>query len=162
MAERVLRPAPLTAAAFAPFGDVLEATGAPDMVINAGRCGRFHDRARLDFGDGRAGLSLFRADACPLPHVFDLVERHPLGSQAFLPLSDDPFLVIVAEDADGQPGRPRAFLSAPGQGVNLLRGTWHGVLTPLVDATFAVLDRVGDGVNLQEHRYGTPWSVAPP
>ena len=54
---------PLTAAAFRSFGDVIEAGGAPDMLINEGLCGRFHDRARLDFTDGRAGLSLFDAEA---------------------------------------------------------------------------------------------------
>ncbi len=158
--HRRLIAAPLTADAFAPFGDVLEAVGSPDRLINAGLCERFHDRARLDFGpDGRAGLSIFRAVPRSLPYRFDLLERHPDGSQAFLPLSADPFLVIVAPDAGGMPGAPRAFLSAPGQGVNLLRGTWHGVLTPLAaPGLFAVLDRIGPGANLQEHR-GGPWEV---
>jgi len=152
---------PLTAGAFAPFGDVLEATGDPDRLINEGMCERFHDRARLDFGpDGRAGLSIFRAVPRELPYRFDLLERHPDGSQAFLPLSEAPFLVIVAPDAGGRPGAPQAFLTAPGQGVNLLRGTWHGVLTPLSPpGLFAVLDRIGPGANLEEHRLDRPVTV---
>ena len=159
---RTLRPDPLTPAAFAPFGDVLEAAGAPDRIINEGLCGRFHDRARLDFGDGRAGISVFRADYRVLPYPFSLVERHPEGSQAFLPLSADPFLVIVAPDEGGRPGAPRAFLTAPGQGVNYLRGTWHGVLAPLAaPGLFAVVDRIGPGANLEEHRYPEPWVVVP-
>ncbi len=148
-----IRAEPLTAAAFAPFGDVLDTAGDPDRIINAGLCGRWHDRARLDFGsDGRAGISVFRSETRSLPYRVDLVERHPLGSQAFIPMTADPFLVVVAEDDRGTPVRLRAFLTAPGQGINLLRNTWHGVLTPLAPpGLFAVIDRIGPGPNLEEY-----------
>ena len=155
-----IRTEPLSAAAFAPFGDVLEAAGPPDKVINRGLCGRWHDGARLDFGDGRAGISLFRAEPRSLPYRLEMVEQHPDGSQAFLPMGPEPFLVIVAPDEDGNAGTPRAFLTAPGQGVNLLRGTWHGVLTPLhPPGLFAVVDRIGPGANLYEHWYEAPFTV---
>ncbi|TVQ57211.1 MAG: ureidoglycolate lyase [Rhodobacteraceae bacterium] len=158
--SRTITPEPLTAEAFAPFGEVLEAEGAPDRLINDGRCGRFHDRARLDFGDGRAGVSLFLSEPRSLPLAVDLIERHPEGSQAFIPMTQAPFLVVVAPDAGGEPGRPRAFLTAPGQGVNLRRGTWHGVLTPLsAPGLFAVVDRIGPGANLEERRLAEPWIV---
>ena len=151
---------PLTAEAFAPFGDVLDTAGTPDKMINQGLCGRYHDRATLDFGDGRAGISVFDAEPRALPLVLDMVERHPEGSQAFVPMSRKPFLVIVAPDEDGRPGRPRAFRTAPGQGVNYHRGTWHGVLTPLFGpGLFAVVDRIGAGDNLQEHWFDTPYRV---
>ncbi len=152
---------PLTAAAFAPFGDVLEASGEPDKVINDGWCDRFHDRARMDFGPGgRAGLSLFRARPRSLPYECTLLERHPDGSQAFVPMAEMAWLVIVAPDAGDRPGAPRAFLPAPGQGVNLLRGTWHGVLTPLAaPGLFAVIDRIGDTPNLEEYRLEAPFVV---
>jgi ureidoglycolate lyase len=153
-------PEPLTIAAFAPYGDVLDATGKPDRMINAGLCARFHDRARIDIADGRAGLSVFDAVARSLPYAFDLVERHPLGSQAFVPMTQAPFLVIVAPDEHGTPGTPRAFLTNGAQGINLHRGTWHGVLTPLqAPGLFAVLDRIGEGPNLEEYRYPQPWTV---
>ncbi|WP_299694316.1 ureidoglycolate lyase [uncultured Tateyamaria sp.] len=152
---------PLTADAFAPFGDVIDCTGAPDRVINAGLCGRFHDRARLDFGDGRAGVSLFRATPRRLPYTLDLLERHPDGSQCFVPMSEHGFLITVAPDDNGQPGTPLAFLTAPGQAINLLRGTWHGVLTPLhAPGLFVVIDRIGDGDNLQEMHLPHPYSVS--
>jgi len=156
-----IRTEPLNPAAFAPFGDVLDAAGTPDRLINAGLCGRFHDRARLDFGEGgRAGISIFSAEPRTLPYWLALLERHPLGSQAFIPMSLNPFLVIVAPDAGGAPGIPRAFLTAPGQGVNLLRGTWHGVLTPLAaPGLFAVIDRIGPGDNLQEFPLAQPCRV---
>ncbi|MEM8732263.1 MAG: ureidoglycolate lyase [Pseudomonadota bacterium] len=151
---------PLTEAAFAPFGDVLDTGGAPDKMINQGLCGRYHDRARLDFADGRAGISLFDAQPRSLPLPLEMVERHPEGSQAFLPLSEHPFLVIVAPDEDGQPGLPLAFLTLPGQGVNFHRATWHGVLTPLhAPGRFAVVDRIGDGPNLEEHWFASPYRV---
>ncbi len=151
---------PMTQKAFAPFGDLLETAGAPDRLINRGLCGRWHDRARLDFADGRAGISLFRAEPCNLPLALDMVERHPDGSQAFLPMTEHPFLVVVAADEGGSPAKPKAFLTDPGQGINLHRGTWHGVLTPLhAPGLFAVVDRIGDGKNLEEHWFDTPWRV---
>lgn len=150
----VISTQPLDARSFAPFGDVLDTSGEPDRLINAGMCGRYHDRARLDFADGRAAVSLFKAIPRSLPMVLDLVERHPEGSQTFLPMSMDPFLIIVAPDEGGVPGRPLAFLSAPGQGINFHRGTWHGVLTPLSEpGLFAVIDRIGPGANLEEHHF---------
>ena len=153
---------PLGAEAFAPFGELIEAAGTPDRVINQGLCARYHDRARLDFGDGRAGISVFRAAPRSLPLTLDMMERHPSGSQAFVPMSLDPFLVIVAPDAGGRPGRPVAFRTAAGQGINLRRGTWHGVLAPLYPpGLFAVIDRIGSGANLEEHWFDRPYLVQP-
>lgn len=83
---------PLTAEAFEPFGDVLSVEGDPDKLINQGLCGRYHDRAKLDFGkDGRPGISLFKAELRTLPYTLDMMERHPEGSQAFLPMDVHPF-----------------------------------------------------------------------
>ena len=155
--SQTLRTQPLTPEAFAPYGDVLAATGAPDKIINQGLCGRYHDLAALDFSDGRAGISLFKAEPRSLPHTLDLLERHPEGSQAFLPMSLDPFLVVAARDDGGVPTDPQAFVTAPGQGVNYHRGVWHAVLCPLhAPGLFAVIDRIGPGTNLQEH-----WLAAP-
>jgi len=159
--SRVVAMEPLTAAAFAPFGDVLEAAGA-SYPINGGMVDRFHDRARVEVVGGRLGISLGRGRPYALPLELGLVERHPLGSQAFVPMTGDPFLVVVAPDEAGTPGRPRAFLTAPGQGVNYLRGAWHGVLTPLGrTACFLIVDRIGEGNNLEEYRYDSPWLVQP-
>ncbi|MEX0327639.1 MAG: ureidoglycolate lyase [Ruegeria sp.] len=151
---------PITAAAFAPFGDLLDASGDPDKIINQGQCGRYHDRALLDFSDGRAGISIFSANPRPLPYRLDMVERHPDGSQAFIPMTHQPFLVVVAPDEGGQPGEPKAFITQPGQAVNYHRGTWHGVLTPLLaPGLFAVVDRIGGGCNLQEFWFDAPYQV---
>ena len=157
---RVLTPTPLTAKAFAPFGDVLDATG-DHRLINAGLCHRHHDRAILAFGpDARPGLSIFNAEPRALPYAFDLIERHPDGSQAFIPMTQNPFLVIVATGPDAA---PLAFLTNGAQGINLARGTWHGVLTPLHSpGLFAVLDRIGPTPNLEEYRYPAPWTVLAP
>ncbi len=154
---------PLTAEAFTQFGDVIEAVGAPSFPFNGGMADRFHDLARTEVvGEGaRIGVSIGRARPYTLPMTLHLVERHPFGSQAFVPLTADPFLVVVAPDEGGAPGVPLAFLTAPGQGVNYLRGVWHGVLTPLGrEAAFLIVDRVGKtGDNLQEHQYDEPWTI---
>ncbi len=151
---------PITAEAFAPYGDLIDCSGEPDAIINLGKCGRYHDRAQMDFGTGRAGISVFNAKLRSLPYQFDLVERHPLGSQAFIPMSADGFLVIVAPDENGAPGTPVAFETQPGQGINFHKNTWHGVLTPLSGSgQFAVIDRIGDGNNLKEFLLETPHIV---
>jgi ureidoglycolate lyase len=151
---------PLTAAAFAPFGDVIEVAGEPDKIINQGMCGRHHDLAALDFGPGRAGISLFDAKARALPYTLDLMERHPLGSQAFIPLDNVPMIVTVAPDADGQPGTPQAFLSQPGQSINIHRNVWHGVLAPLGAAgRYVVVDHISDLPNLEEHWFEEGYTI---
>ncbi len=143
---------PLTREGFAPFGDVIELADAPTKLINQGLCGRHHDLAQMDFADGRAGISLFDAEPRALPYKLEMVERHPDGSQAFLPMNSVPMLVTVAPDDGGKPGTPVAFVSAPGQGINLHRGVWHGVLAPLdARGLYAVVDRIGPGDNLQEY-----------
>ena len=152
----------LTPDAFAPYGDLVDATGEPDMIINRGMCRRFHDRASINLAqdDGRVGISVFKAMVRTLPYALDMMERHPLGSQAFLPMSADPFLVIVASDQHGRPHEPKAFLTETGQGVNYHRGTWHGVLTPLHEpGLFAVVDRIGHGANLEEYWFDEPYEV---
>lgn len=151
---------PLTREAFAAFGEVLECAGSPDKIINQGKCGRYHNLATLDFVEGSAGISLFNADPRHLPLELDMMERHPQGSQAFIPMVHSSFLVVVAEDDHGMPARPNAFITAPGQAVNYHRNIWHGVLTPLASpGLFAVIDRIGDGANLEEHFFETSYVV---
>jgi ureidoglycolate lyase len=159
---RTISVEPLTREAFAPFGQVIETEGANHYPINAGRAERFHDLARVELGGvhARTLISIFRGRHAALPYTLDLVERHPLGSQAFYPLSANPFLVIVAPDEGGSPGTPRAFLTRPGQGINIAMNTWHGVLTPLVESSdFLIVDRGGEGNNLEEHHFAEPWTV---
>jgi len=150
----------LTAKALAPYGDLMEASGTPDKVINQGKCIRYHDRALLDFSDGAAGISIFKGEKETLPMPLQLVERHPMGSQAFVPMSADSFLVVVARDENGIPQDPKAFLTKPGQAINFHRGTWHGVLAPLSEpGLIAVIDRIGEGTNLEEHWFDTDYII---
>ena len=152
MAKRQISIQPMNAASFASFGDVLTLKSKPDKMINQDMCGRHHDLAKLDFTDGQAGISLFDAVPRQLPYTLDMMERHPLGSQAFIPLHEHSFLVIVASDMGGKPGEPLAFLTAPRTGINIYKNTWHGVLTPLqAPGMFAVIDRIGYGKNLEEY-----------
>lgn len=142
---------PITAKDFAPYGELLTPRDAPSKMINAGRCERHHALATVQRGGGEAILSIFRSQPVTLPYDCTLLERHPLGSQAFVPLGPDAWMSIVAPDVDGQPGAPVAFLVPAGMGVNLHAGVWHGVLTPLDRAAdFLIVDREGAGVNLQE------------
>ena len=152
----------LTGANFAAFGDIITLKNAPDKLINQGLCGRHHDLATLDFGpEGSAGISLFNAMPNSLPYQLELVERHPEGSQAFIPMTQNPFLVIVAPNENGAPGRPLAFRTAPGQGINFHRNVWHGVLTPLfAPGLFAVVDRIGNSTNLEEYWFEKPFTVS--
>ena len=154
----MIKALPLTAEAFAPFGDVIDCSGAYDKLINEGLYERHDDRALLDFGaGGRAGVSLFNAQPRSLPYELTLIERHPEGSQCFVPMSEHPFLVITAQSPEHA---PHAFLTATGQAINFHRGTWHGVLTPLhAPGLFAVIDRIGDTANLEEYRYETPYLI---
>jgi ureidoglycolate lyase len=158
MVSRTVTARPMDAAAFAPYGTVIQAGSGTRRDINDSWCARWHDQCRPDIRDGEVSISVFEARARALPYRLDLIERHPDGSQAFLPLTAHPFLVVAS---DGPEAVPLAFVTAPHQGVQFHRGTWHGVLTPLADpGLFAVVDRVGPGPNLNEHRFDAPWIVA--
>ena len=155
-----LKASPLTQAAFAAFGDVLEVNDGAFIEINQGRCRRFHDLARLDFADGKAGINLFHAEVRTAPYSIELMERHPQGSQCFVPMQGSKYIVAVAPDAEGQPGQIHAFLANGNQCVNYHRNTWHAVLTPVSGTgLFAVIDRIGQGTNLQEHWFDTPVGI---
>ena len=157
---------PLTGAAFAPFGSVIDTETVAPRPMNGGMARRFHDLAAIEVAGegGRAVIGLVEAEAYPLPLRLSLVERHPLGSQAFVPLSAAPFLIVVCPDEGGRPGRPRAFVTTrPFQGICYARGTWHGVLTPFgARQDFVVIDRGGSGVNLEEYVFAQPWTVHGP
>ena len=154
---------PLTAEAFAPFGQVIEVSErAKHFPINAGMAERYHDLAPVEVrGDGgKAIISIVRATPVTLPLTLKMVERHPLGSQAFMPLSDRPFLVVVAPDSGGRPGTPRGFMTRPGQGVNYPPGQWHGVLSALYAVSdFLLVDRGGEAKNLEEFTFAEPFLV---
>ncbi|MEM6682005.1 MAG: ureidoglycolate lyase [Pseudomonadota bacterium] len=143
---------PLTKAAFAPFGTVIEAEGAERLSINQGTTERFHALAQLDVGEdgGIPILSIFKAQARAFPIQIVMMERHPLSSQAFFPLSFHDWLVVVSTQP--HPKALRAFLARGDQGVQYARGVWHHpllVMQPQQD--FLVADRAGSGDNLQEH-----------
>lgn len=151
---------PLTSAAFVPFGTVLEIGSGPFLSINEGRCRRFHDLARPDVVDGAAGVSLFQAEIRPTPCPISMMERHPLGSQCFLPMDGSEYLVVVAPDQNGRPSGATAFHARGDQGVNYNRNVWHAVLTPISGrGLFAVVDRIGEGKNLEEHWFDTAITV---
>jgi len=149
-----LRPAALTAAAFAPYGDVIETTGRDHYAINAGMAERYSDLANIDVGaeGGRPLVSLCQAKPVRLPVRLRLMERHPLSSQVFMPLSSAPFLIVVAPAGPSPRSEDiRAFISNGRQGVNYRAGTWHHPLLALDQAAdFLIVDRGGPGTNCDE------------
>lgn len=139
---------PLTRAAFRAYGDVVETEGAEHFDYNDGYAERFHDLARIECAaeGGRPLLSVFRAKPFPMPLRVALMERHPISSQAFVPMGEAAFLVVVAERA-ARPAPPdlRAFVTNGRQGVNYWPGTWHHPLIALTPGDFLVIDRQGPG-----------------
>ncbi|HTJ95141.1 MAG TPA: ureidoglycolate lyase [Pararobbsia sp.] len=143
----------LTREAFAPFGDVIELDGARHYPINLGTTERYHDLAYVDTADegGRTLINVFRGQPRALPFELTMMERHPLGSQAFVPLHRRPYLVVVAPAGDLDPHALRAFVARDGQGVNFAKGVWHHPLIACGEVSdFMVVDRGGGGVNLNE------------
>jgi ureidoglycolate lyase len=149
----------LTREAFAPFGDVITIEGAHHFPINDGTTERFHDLAQIDVADGHGKplVSLMRGQPRQLPLEVTTMERHPLGSQAFIPLSKKPYLVLVAPHGEFNPRALRAFLAQPGQGVNYRKGVWHHALVALYEVSdFIVVDRGGGGSNCDEAHLAEP------
>jgi ureidoglycolate lyase len=164
MSTITLRAEPLAASAFAAFGEVVE--GRSDYrLINRGTAQQYADLAQLDVdaAGGKPRVSLYRAKPRALPFAVEMLERHPLSSQLFMPLAGAPFLVVVAPASPGvavDPADVRAFVSDGRQGVNYRRGIWHHPLIALErESDFLVLDRAGSGENCDEFRFGRRASI---
>ena len=151
---------PLTRSDFAAYGDVLETAGATHYPINEGTAERFHDLARVDVesGGGRVLINIFIGQKQPRPIIIKMMERHPLGTQCFMPLREQSYLVVVADgETAPEPGSLRAFLVRGTQGVNYYRNVWHHPLLVLeADSPFLVIDRGGEGNNLEEAYFPEP------
>jgi ureidoglycolate lyase len=145
----------LTAEAFAPFGDVIDARTSASFPINAGRTQRHHDLAKVEtLGENaRTLINIFVSQPVTLPLDLTFLERHPLGSQAFMPLHEERFIVVVAPPGEViHPGEVRAFVTDGRQGVNYHAGTWHAIQSVLArEGEFLVVDRGGDGSNCDEY-----------
>lgn len=149
---------PLTRAAFADFGDVIDLDGARHYPINGGTCERYHDLAKVDVGDGggHALINVFRGQPRAFPFAITMLERHPLGSQAFIPLTEREYLVVVAPAGPLEPSKLRAFLARARQGVSYAKGVWHHPLLALDEVSdFVVVDRGGPGANCDEQALPT-------
>jgi ureidoglycolate lyase len=160
--SRTIAAQPLTRENFATFGDVIDAGGDLHYPINGGKTERYHALAKPEAAgpNGHVLISLAKATPYDFPLKLTMVERHPLGSQAFIPLSPRPFLVVVCHDGGQGPGVPHAFVTQPGQGVNYPRSLWHGVLTPIGEPQdFLIVDRGGDGGNLEEFYFPDPYEI---
>ena len=154
-----LRPEPLTAEVFAPYGDIVESSQQQVAAMNAESFERFDDLCAVEANDGHVAISIARCRTITtLPHSFDMIERHPHGSQSFVPLTPCRMMVVVA--SAGEPAAAadlRAFVSNGRQGINYHRGTWH---MPLIafDAgqEFLIIDRVGESPNCDLHYLDEP------
>ena len=152
---RSITPIPLNYADFKPFGEVIQADDAKTKSINQGNTTRYHDLAKLDLSadGGKPGLNIFRSKPLPQPIILELMERHPLSSQAFYPLGNAPYLVVVAPPGELNSAAIVAFLAQPNQGVNYQKGTWHHYSLALGSVSdFLVVDRISDDENCDEVR----------
>lgn len=162
---RTIKAKPLTREGFASFGDVIEAAAGYQESMNSTRFERFQDLADVDVGaadGGRPALSIARCRiATRFPHDVTMLERHALGSQAFVPLSDFRFIVVVAPSgALDSNSEIAAFISNGRQGVNYHKGTWHMPMVALAaDQEFLIIDRAGVGLNCEEQILAEPLRV---
>ena len=152
---RTLLIEPLSKHAFAPFGDVIETDNSAHFMINSGSTRRYHKLTSVETSGPKdqAIISIFSVQALPMPMHIRMLERHPLGSQAFMPLLGQPFLIVVAPASDSPDADSvRAFRSNGRQGVNYHRGVWHHpVLALAAHDDFLVIDRSGAGNNCDEY-----------
>ncbi len=156
---KTLNITPLNAQAFASFGDVVELAGAEHFPINQGTTERYHDLANLNLNSvgGKPIVSIFESQPRPLPIKLEVMERHPLGSQAFYPLQDRDWLIVVAKDTDPLAlENLKAFRATGQQGINYAANVWHHPLLVFdADSRFLIIDRDGPGDNCEERTFTT-------
>ena len=147
----IINPKPITKENFSKFGDMITTNDIKPLEINNGYAKRFDDIANVDTSkdNGETIISIFSALKRSFPMKIDMMEKHPLGSQAFVPMKETTFLVFVAPK-NNKPDLDKieAFIVPPGIGVNYNPGTWHFPLIATEDMNFLVVDRKGSGDNL--------------
>jgi ureidoglycolate lyase len=147
-----ITPKKITKENFAKFGELITTDDIKPISINDGYAKRFDGIANLDTSkdNGEATISIFSALKREFPMNIDMMEQHPLGSQAFIPMKETTFLSFVAPNADKPDlDKVEAFIIPPGLGVNYKTGTWHFPLIATEDMNFLVVDRKGSGDNLK-------------
>ena len=143
--NKIIKAEPLTIDGFKPYGDVIHTCNAEKVYnINEGNTQRFHNLADIDVstGDGYSLVNIFRSSPLKHPIKIKMMERHPKSSQAFYPLSDNPYLVVVAKAGEFDINTLKVFIAQSNQGVNYHKGTWHHYSLALNDVSdFLVIDR---------------------
>jgi len=149
--EIIINPKPITKENFSNFGDMITTNDIKPLEINNGYAKRFDGIANVDTSkdNGETIISIFSALKRSFPMKIDMMEKHPLGSQAFVPMKDTTFLVFVAPKGNKPDlNKIEAFIIPPGIGVNYNPGTWHFPLISTENMNFLVIDRKGSGDNL--------------
>ena len=149
--EKIIIPNKITKDNFSSFGDIISTKDVKPININEGYAKRFDDLADIDISndEGKAIVSIFSALKRNFPMKIDMMEKHPLGSQAFIPMKETTFLVLVAPQGDSPDiNMIKSFIVPPGIGVNYKPGIWHFPLISTIDMNFLVVDRKGPGNNL--------------
>ena len=154
--EKTIKPIKITRSNFKPFGDLISSDGIKPIDINEGYAKRFDDLANLNTSknDGKTIVSIFAASKRNFPMKIDMMEKHPLGSQAFIPMKETTFLSFVAPPGEyPEISRIQSFIIPPKTGINYKAGIWHFPLISTEDTNFLVIDRKGDGENLIIHKF---------
>ena len=151
MTEKIIKPIPITKENFAKYGDMISTKNIKPLEINNGYAKRYDGIANLNTSsdNGETTISIFSALKRNFPMKIDMMENHPLGSQAFIPMKETTFLALVAPKEEKLDlNKVEAFIIPPGIGVNYKPGTWHFPLISTEDMNFLVVDRKGSGDNL--------------
>jgi ureidoglycolate lyase len=154
--ETIIKPAKITKDNFQQFGDLISSHNVDPIDINEGYAKRFDDLANINTSknDGKTIISIFSALRRIFPMKIDMMEKHPLGSQAFIPMNETTFLCFVAPVGDTpEIKKIQSFIVPPKMGINYKPGIWHFPLISTEDTNFLVVDRKGNGENLIIHRF---------
>tara|TARA_B100000029_G_scaffold228635_1_gene226305 strand:+ start:278 stop:775 length:498 start_codon:yes stop_codon:yes gene_type:complete len=151
MTEKIIKPIPITKENFSKFGNMITTEDINPLEINNGYAKRFDNIAKIDTSsqNGETTISIFSALKRSFPMKIDMMEKHPLGSQAFIPMKETTFLTLVAPEGE-KPNieQIESFIVPKGIGVNYKANVWHFPLISTEDMNFLVVDRKGSGDNL--------------
>ena len=154
--QTIIQPIKITKKNFSEFGDVISSENIKPIDINSGYAKRFDNLANIDTlnGGGKTIVSIFSASKRTFPMKIDMMEKHPLGSQAFIPMKETTFLSFVAPPGEfPEISKIQSFIVPPKTGINYKPGIWHFPLISTEDTNFLVIDRKGNGNNLIIHKF---------